>query len=160
MKARKISLVVVSAIVFGWLGYEWNLDIKKRQQGYHTAAYLAQGMVLASQAKVGTEEMWRYSGELPCSNGEFEAFGLELPGVVADKLSVRVDATGCGELTIRFGEFDGTPAGKIVLQVSEKTASRGFGPPLAWECTSAHYPDIQEYLSACSFVAGAVAETD
>ena len=153
MKRFLITFVaVLAAIIVGLIGNEWYWRAELQEQGLGPAgaAYLSQGMVLASTIKSATDSAWVMSGEVPCSAGDYEAAGFSLPRRNSNDLTPWVEVTGCGELSLIFAGFDGTPPGRIEIQATPDPDA--FGTYFSWSCTSPSYETIGEYFSWCRYV--------
>jgi hypothetical protein len=142
---------VLSALVVGLVGYEWYKDAAMKQdQAYRTAAYLSQGLAIISPMRAATDSEWQMTGEMPCSAADYAASGFRPPRHNANTLTPWVEVTGCGEFTLNYGEFDGTPPGHILMQATLDPDA--VGSYFSWSCTSPSYEAIQDYFSWCRFV--------
>jgi len=141
---------LLSAIIVGLIGYEWyKTNAAKQDQGYRTAAYLSQGMVIASSMKVASDSVFQYDGKLPCTAADYEASGYRLGVHDPKSMAPQVEVSGCGEFRLIYKAFDGTPAGQIVLQATENSES--YGSLVKWTCVSPSYKDIQDAFPGCTY---------
>ena len=138
----KTPIAVVIALLLAVLGYEW--FSYSRASRYVSAAYLSEGLSVASMFKQHIAMHFQMNGELPHSNTELD---LPAPGEFKGEALTRAEVSHGGVITLTYNEQSGVAGGRIHLVPDLGNPAMG----IRWRCLTSSYSNITVTIPQCRY---------
>lgn len=136
-----LTAVIISVVVtLGIL--KWYSDYRSAQ--YVAAAYIAEGLALATNIKHEIAYFYAENGRFPSSN---EELGLPAPEQFVGQSLSRLAVSDGGVIAITFNHLSGIKDGVIRLLPDGSNPAMG----LQWRCETPSYKNIGEWAPQCKY---------
>ena len=138
----KNFVMTVIAVAVTLAAYEWykRIEVKK----HIAAAYISEGLTLASGVKNHVAGYYQDKGKLPSSNADV---GLPPAGQFVGASVAGLEITERGVITIRYNDKSGVKEG--ILKLIPDVSKPHMG--ISWLCTTPSFKGIETWAPQCKF---------